>query len=246
MICVDRRTGKTLWQQMANEAVPHEGHHPDGSFASASPMTDGKNLYVSFGSRGVYCFDLEGNPKWSRDLGRMKVINKFGEGSSPVVYGDTVIVNWDHQVGSFIIALDAKTGETQWKVDRDESSTWATPLVVEQADRMQVMVSGSKRVRSYDLKTGELIWACGGQTPSAIPCPVSDGKNVYCHDRLSGQLGVRDSARLQRRHHRVAQDRGREDRLEAEPARHALRALAAACTATCCTSWAATRASSLA
>lgn len=177
--CVDRNTGKTLWQQMAKEAVPHEGHHPDGSFAPASPVTDGKQLYVSFGSRGVHCYDLDGRQKWSRDLGRMTIFNTFGEGCSPVVYGDSVLMNWDHQNGSFIACLDAASGETRWKIDRDENSSWATPLVLDYGNRTQVIVHGSKRVRSYDLKTGELIWACGGQGPSAIPCPVSDGKLVY-------------------------------------------------------------------
>ncbi len=179
VICVDRRTGKTLWQQVAKEAVPHEGHHPDGSFAPASPTTDGRNLYVSFGSRGVYCYDLNGRQKWSRDLGRMVIMNTFGEGCSPVVWGDSVVINWDHQGGSFIVCLDAETGQTRWKVDREEMSTWATPLILDYDGRTQVVVHGSRRVRSYDLKTGELIWACGGQGPSAIPCPVSDGKRVY-------------------------------------------------------------------
>jgi len=186
VMSIDRRTGQILWQHKAKEDVPHEGRHPDASYASASPMTDGKNLYVSFGSRGVYCYDLTGKPKWSRDLGKMKIFNRFGEGSSPVVHGDSVVVNWDHQDGSFITALDSNTGETRWKVDRDETSTWATPLMVELGGRTQVVVHGSKRVRSYDLANGELIWACGGQTPSAIPCPVTDGENVYL---LSGYLG---------------------------------------------------------
>lgn len=179
VMCVDRKSGQTRWQQIAKEEVPHEGHHPDGSYASASPTTDGRQLYVSFGSRGVYCYDLEGRQKWSRDLGRMTIFNRFGEGSSPVVHGDSVVVNWDHQTGSFITCLDAATGETRWKVDRDEMSTWATPLLVEHGGRTQVVVHGSKRVRSYDLKTGELIWACGGQGPSAIPCPVSDGRLIF-------------------------------------------------------------------
>jgi outer membrane protein assembly factor BamB len=187
VMCIDRRTGKTLWQQMAKEEVPHEGHHPDGSFASASPTTDGQRLYVSFGSRGVYCFDLDGKPLWSKDLGRMKIQFTFGEGCSPVVHGDSVILDWDHQEGSYITVLDAKTGETKWKIDRDETTNWATPLVVEYGGRTQVIVSGLKRVRSYDLKTGEVIWACAGLTPSAIPSPVSDGKNVYC---MSGFLGT--------------------------------------------------------
>ncbi len=179
VLCLDRKTGKTLWQDVASEAVPHEGHHPDGSYASASPSTDGKQLYVSFGSRGVYCYDLAGQQRWSRDLGRMQIFNTFGEGSSPVVRGDSVIVNWDHQGESFVMCLAAATGETRWKVERDENTTWATPLIVDVGGRTQVIVHGSARVRSYDLKTGELIWACGGQGPSAIPTPVSDGQRVF-------------------------------------------------------------------
>ncbi len=179
VMCLDRKTGRTLWQDVATEAVPHEGHHPDGSYASASPSTDGRQVYVSFGSRGVYCYSVDGQKRWSRDLGRMVIFNTFGEGSSPVVRGDSVIVNWDHQGESFVVCLDARTGDTRWKVDRDESSTWATPLVVDVGGRTQVVVHGSSRVRSYDLETGELIWACGGQGPSAIPTPVTDGRNVY-------------------------------------------------------------------
>jgi outer membrane protein assembly factor BamB len=186
VMSLDRKTGKTRWQQVAKEEVPHEGHHPDGSYASASPMTDGKQIYVSFGSRGVYCYDLEGQQKWSRDLGRMTIFNSFGEGSSPVAHGDSVIVNWDHQAGSFITRLDAATGETRWKVDRDENTTWATPLVVEANAGTQIIVHGAKRVRGYDFKTGDLLWACGGQALSAIPCPVSDGKLAFA---MTGFMG---------------------------------------------------------
>ncbi len=186
VMCVDRRTGAVRWQHIAREEVPHEGHHPDGSYASASPMTDGKYLYLSFGSRGVYCYDFEGHQRWSRDLGRMTIFNSFGEGASPVVHGDAVIVNWDHQGGSFIACLDAATGETRWKVDRDGNTTWATPLVVEHKGRTQVIVHGGKRVRSYDLKTGEVIWACGGLSLSAIPCPVTDGNLVFA---MTGWMG---------------------------------------------------------
>ena len=206
LMSVDRRTGETSWQQLAKEEVPHEGHHPDASFASASPTTDGKYIYVSFGSRGVYCYDLAGNQKWSRDLGKMTIFNYFGEGCSPVVHGDSLVVNWDHQGGSFITVLDAKTGETKWKVDRDENSSWATPLVVEHNGRTQVIVNGTKRVRSYDLKTGDVIWECGGQVLAAIPCPVSDGQRL-CHDRLYGQRVVCHSPGFHGRHHGYGQDR---------------------------------------
>jgi outer membrane protein assembly factor BamB len=186
VMSVDRRTGQTLWQQLAKEEVPHEGHHIDGSFASSTPTTDGKSLFVSFGSRGIYCYDLTGKPKWNRDLGKMTIYNYFGEGCSPVVHGDSVVMNWDHQGGSCIYVLDAATGETRWRVDRDENSSWATPLVVDHAGRAQVIVNGTNRVRSYDLKTGEAIWQCGGQVLAAIPSPVADGKRVFA---MTGYMG---------------------------------------------------------
>jgi outer membrane protein assembly factor BamB len=186
VMSVDRLTGETKWQHIAKEEVPHEGHHVDASFASASPTTDGKQLYVSFGSRGVYCYDLAGEQKWIRDLGKMTIYNYFGEGTSPVIHGDTVIQNWDHQGGSFIVALDAQTGEIKWKVDRDENTSWATPLVVDYGGRTQVIVNGTNRVRSYDLKDGSVIWECGGQVLAAIPCPVSDGRLAFAMTGYTG------------------------------------------------------------
>ena len=190
VISYDRNTGKERWRQIAAEAVPHEGHHPDGSFASSSAMTDGQRIYASFGSRGVFCYDLAGKPLWKRDLGRMQIYNSFGEGTSPVIVGDSLVVNWDHQGDSFLYCLDAKTGEIRWKVPRDQQTTWATPLVVEHKGRTQVIINGSKRTRSYDLKNGDLIWECGGQVASCIPCPVALDGVVYC------MTGFRGSALL--------------------------------------------------
>jgi len=186
VMALDRRTGKTLWQHMAKEEVPHEGHHIDASHASSSPTTDGKHLYVNFGSRGIYCYDLQGNQKWARDLGKMTIYNYFGEGCSPVIHGDSLVVNWDHQGGSFITVLDAATGETRWKVEREENTSWATPLLVDYQGRTQVIVNGTNRVRSYDLKSGDVIWQCGGQVLAAIPCPVSDGKLAFAMTGYTG------------------------------------------------------------
>ena len=107
----------------ANEEGPHEGHHPSHGYASASPTTDGQYLYASFGSRGIFCYDLDGNLNWKRDLGDMRTKIGFGEGTSPVIHGDSLIVNWDHEGDSFIACLDAKTGDEKWRVDRDEDTT---------------------------------------------------------------------------------------------------------------------------
>jgi outer membrane protein assembly factor BamB len=187
VIAVDRATGKTLWQKVAREEVPHEGHHRDHGFASGSPVTDGEHLYVSFGSRGIYCYDLKGALKWQKDLGDMQTRNSFGEGTSPALHGDTLVVNWDHEGDDFIVALDKRTGDERWRQKRDEPTTWSTPLIVEREGKAEVVVSARNRVRSYDLKSGAQLWECGGMTENVIPTPVSAFDHVYA---ISGYRGA--------------------------------------------------------
>jgi outer membrane protein assembly factor BamB len=187
VLCFDRKTGKLLWQRTAIEQVPHEGHHPSHSYAAASPTTDGRYLYASFGSRGIYCYDLAGKLQWHRDLGRLNSRLGWGEAVTPALHGDALIVNWDQEEGSFITVLDARTGQPRWRVERNEPTTWATPLVVERQGRTQVIVNGTNRVRSYDLATGKVIWECGGQTLNAIPSPVLAGGFVVC---MTGYRGA--------------------------------------------------------
>jgi outer membrane protein assembly factor BamB len=186
VFCLDRGTGAILWQQVACEALPHEGRHETNSYASASPTTDGKRLYVSFGSRGLFCYDLDGNRLWDRDLGRMITRLGWGEGASPVVHGDNLIVNWDHEGQSFLVVLDPATGETKWRVERDEVTSWTTPLPVEYQGRTQLIVPATGRITSYDLATGEIVWQCGGMTTNVIPTPLVYGETVIC---MSGHRG---------------------------------------------------------
>ncbi len=175
--CYDRTAGKLLWQQVVVEAVPHEGHHKDHGYASPSPVTDGQFVYASFGSRGLYSFDMEGRLQWSRDLGDLHMYRFFGEATSPVLEGDTLLVNWDHEGDSFLYALDARTGKTRWQTPREPGTSWSTPLVVDYDGRKQVVVNSNKKAAGYDFATGEVIWECGGQTRAIIPCPVTyDGK----------------------------------------------------------------------
>jgi outer membrane protein assembly factor BamB len=124
--------------------------------------------------------------QWKRDLGRQETRLGWGEAVTPLLHGDTLVVNWDHENGSFITALNARTGEPRWKVSRDEPSSWATPLAVEHKGRTQIVVSATNRVRSYDLATGRVLWECGGQTVNAIPSPVAGGGSVFC---MSGYRG---------------------------------------------------------
>jgi outer membrane protein assembly factor BamB len=179
VIALDRATGALRWQKQACKEVPHEGHHLDHGFASASPVTDGQHLIASFGSRGVYGYDLEGNLKWEKRLGQMKTRNSFGEGSSPALHGNTVIVVWDHEGDDFIVALDKSTGQELWRRPREEPTNWTTPLVVDHNGRTEVMVNGTQRIRSYDLATGELLWECAGMTLNAIPTPLVGPELAY-------------------------------------------------------------------
>lgn len=187
ILCLDRNTGKMLWKQVARKAVPHERGHETNTFASASPITDGKFLYASFGSYGIYCYDLDGKKIWETDLGDMQTRNAFGEGATPALYGDTLVVPWDHEGPSFVAALDAKTGKEKWRVDRDEVTSWSTPLIVPRGNGHQVIVNATNRVRSYDLKTGEVLWECGGQTTNAIPTPVANDELVFVTSGFRGQ-----------------------------------------------------------
>lgn len=186
VVCLDRKTGGLLWQKTAIEAVPHEGHHPDGSFASFSPVTDGEKVWVNFGSRGVYCYDVEGNHQWSRDLGILKIHNAFGEGSSPVLAGEALVVVMDSQENSRIYALHKDTGEILWEKKRDEPTSWSTPVAVKVDGKMQVIVNAVQRVRSYDVATGEVVWECGGQTRNVIPSPVVGFGMVFCTSGFRG------------------------------------------------------------
>ena len=174
LFCFDRESGKELWQQTAVVATPHEGTHGTNGFASASPCTDGKHVYAHFGSRGLFCYTMDGELKWKReDFGNMKCRAGFGEGSSPTLAGDMIIVPWDHEGPSFIYALNKTNGETIWKTKRDEPTNWSTPLVVEHNGKKQVIMNGQTNARSYDLETGKELWRCGGQTDRPAASAVS-------------------------------------------------------------------------
>jgi len=135
---------------------------------------------------GIFCFDLDGNPLWKRDLGEVNMRKSFAEAASPVVHGGRVIINRDNEGQSYIAVLDAITGDDIWRAERDEVSTWMTPLVIEHDGKTQVVTSASNRVRSYDLANGEVIWECGGQVSNVTPSPVADDSRVYC---MSGYRG---------------------------------------------------------
>jgi len=188
VLCFDRTSGKKLWEKVAAEMVPHEGIHESHSYAAGSPTTDGKLLFASFGSFGTYCYDFDGNLKWSRtDLGRLNTRLGWGEAVTPVVSGDSLLLNFDQEADSRLLCLDTSSGKTKWEAKRDEKTTWATPLVVDHGGKMQVVMNGTTRVRSYDLATGDLVWQCAGMTVNPIPSPVRLGDSVIS---VSGYRGA--------------------------------------------------------
>jgi len=181
VLCLDRKTGKILWQKTARVATPHEGYHRVyGSFASNSPVTDGKYVYAFFGSRGIYAYDFNGKLIWEKDLGvQMKIRLAFGEGSAPLLDGNRLFLVYDHEAGSFMVALDKRNGKELWRVTRDEATSWSTPFAVDHAGRRQVIVTATKKVRSYDAEDGKLLWEAAGLGANAIPMPVHQNGVIY-------------------------------------------------------------------
>jgi outer membrane protein assembly factor BamB len=187
----DRHDGSVVWQRVADERIPHEGHHLESGWATASPVTDGRRLYAHFGSGGTYAYTLEGEPLWKVDLGDAKTRLGYGEGSSPALWGDTLVVNWDHEGDSFVAALDAATGTERWRKERPgELTSWSTPLVVEHEGRVHVIVAAAGRTRCYDLRSGEVLWSVSGLGMNVIPTPTYAGGVLYLAS------GKRDSPRV--------------------------------------------------
>lgn len=194
VMAVARKDGTEVWRRVVHSEKPHEGTHQDGTYASGSPITDGERLYAYFGSRGLYALDLEkGNILWQRDFGDMNKRLGFGEGSSPAVHDGKLVVQWDHEGPSALIAVDAETGKDLWRAERQEDTTWATPLIVDTEAGAQVITAATSRVRSYALESGELIWEAPGLTLNAIPSPVYDDGVVYLMSGFRGNklLAVR-------------------------------------------------------
>ena len=186
---IDRRTGKTVWERIAREATPHEASHADnGTWASSSAVTDGEHVIAFFESEGLYAYDMNGTLVWQKDLGDKSMRNEFGEGSTPALHGNRLVVVWDQFVpgASFIITLDKRTGQEIWRARRDEIDTWSTPLVIEQDGRAQVIVNGQNKLISYDLETGAVVWEAPGTTMNPIPSPVHADGMVFLTSGFRG------------------------------------------------------------
>lgn len=179
VICVDGN-GKILWDSTAYDGSVFDHRHRKNTYASPTPSTDGKYLYAFFGSEGLYCYDFNGKLVWKVSLGGIPQLG-MGPGTSPVLHEDLVIVVCDHDLGegSFIAALNRKTGKEVWRVPRKTRSSWATPVLVRRGGRTELIVSGAETVFSYDPTTGKEIWQCKGVESHAIPSPVVGHDMVF-------------------------------------------------------------------
>ncbi len=174
VICLDRDTGKILWEQTAFEGTPYDNRHRKSSYAASTPATDGKLIYAFFGSEGLYAYDFNGKQAWKADLGKLGTVG-MGTGTSPIVYENLVIVQCDHESGeeSFIVALDKKTGKQIWRTPRKVQVSWATPILVRTPKRAELITSGNEAVVAYDPATGRELWRSKGVNSNAIPSPVA-------------------------------------------------------------------------
>jgi outer membrane protein assembly factor BamB len=172
VLCLDWKTGKKLWQREVHKGVPSSPIHLKNSYASETPVTDGERVYAYFGNVGLFCFDLDGKELWSKEWGNFKMRLGWGTAASPVLHkGRLYLVN-DNDEKSFVMALDAKSGQEIWRVERDEKSNWATPFVWEHPGRTELVTCGTNRVRSYNLD-GKLLWELDGMSSITIPTPFA-------------------------------------------------------------------------
>lgn len=179
VLAVDRRDGKILWQKTVHKKLPHEGGHYTGSLASNSAATDGEHVFAFFGSYGLHCLDMIGKVQWQKQFGEMHTKHGHGESASPVLHGNMVFINWDHDGPCFIAAFDKQTGEQRWKVDRDEETSWSSPIVVENDGQAMLIVAGTNRIRAYEPATGKVMWECGGLSSNIVATPVAADGMIF-------------------------------------------------------------------
>ncbi|MBN2416697.1 PQQ-binding-like beta-propeller repeat protein [bacterium] len=202
--CLNRNSGKIIWERTAHEGVPKVKRHPKSTHANSTPATDGEHVVAFFGSEGLYCYDREGTLLWKKDFGVLDAAffivpsAQWGFGSSPVIYNNSVIVQCDVMEGSFLGAFDLESGDEIWRVSRDDVPTWGTPTVYSGNGSAQVIVNGWRHAGGYDAATGEEIWRLSGGGDIPVPTPVVAGGLIFlnsAHGMMSPIYAIRPDAR---------------------------------------------------
>ena len=182
---VDWKNGKIVWEREVHRGVPVSSHHLKNTYASETPVTDGERVYAYFGNLGMFVFDMQGKPVWSHPWGPFRTRYGWGTAASPVLYKDRVYVLNDNEDRSFLVAHDKRTGKQIWLVERNEASNWSTPYIWENDRRTEIITSGTRKVRAYDLD-GKLLWELGGMSSIVIPTPFAQHGLLFL---ASGYVG---------------------------------------------------------
>jgi len=190
VLCYNKHTGQLLWERIACQGTPKVKRHPKSSHANCTATTNGKYVVVFFGSEGLYCYDMQGNLIWKKDLGLLdsgffRVPDaQWGFASSPVIFKDRVIVQCDVQKNSFLASFEIETGKEIWRIARDELPTWSSPTISE--DKNQIIVNGFKHIGGYDFITGKEIWKMKGGGDIPVPTPVVARDLIYINNAHGG------------------------------------------------------------
>lgn len=180
VVCIDRDTGKILWERTAYEGRVYDDRHRKNTYASATPTTDGKYVYAFFGSEGLFAYDFDGKLAWKASPGKLSLFG-MGPGTSPVLHESLVIVQCDEEAGenSFIAAYDKKSGKQIWRTPRKIQASWTTPIIVRNAKRTELITNGNEAIISYDPMTGKELWRSKGVDSNAIATPVATSDTVF-------------------------------------------------------------------
>jgi outer membrane protein assembly factor BamB len=201
--CLDKTSGKMLWEHTSHKGVPKVKRHPKSTHANSTPATDGRFVVVFFGSEGLFCYDMEGKQIWKKDFGVLDSAffmvpdAQWGFASSPVIHKGVVLIQADVMKDSFLAAFDVETGKEIWRTPRSDVPTWSTPTVYEAGGRTQVIVNGFKHIGSYDFKTGKEIWRLGGGGDIPVPTPVIAHDLIFingAHGRSSPIFAIKPDA----------------------------------------------------
>ena len=196
LLCLDRKTGRLIWERTAYQGTPYDHRHRANSYASGTPATDGRYVYALFDAEGLYCYDFQGNLVWKKSLGKIAKAG-MGYGMSPLLFQDLLIIQMDKQGfgistdpdnppgqgvfgdDSFITGLDKASGREVWRTARNHRRSWATPLLVRSSERVELVSSGAESVISYNPSTGQEYWRAEGVVSHPIPSPVTGGGLVF-------------------------------------------------------------------
>lgn len=193
LLSFQRSDGALQWESFAPNGSALPTHQKNGH-ASATPVTDGERIFVSFGNRGLVAFNMDGEILWHQDLGQMEAYH--GTAGSPLLYKDRIILYQDQYRDSFVAAFDASTGRPLWRTRRDARVGWGTPIAIRVVDHDEIIVHSQRRVQAYDPDTGKELWSCNGNLYEVIPTPVVGYGMVFCSSGRAGPtLAIRPGGR---------------------------------------------------